>query len=70
MRQRLETFDRDPGIVTSKVTRRETLSIPRAATGQLRFPLSQLNLQDWERAISLIADFLAAKWPLKISLKT
>lgn len=47
-----------PGIVTGKVTRSEALSIARGATGQLRFPLSQLNLKGLgEGHQDLIADF-------------
>jgi hypothetical protein len=47
-----------PGYVTGKVTRSEPLSIPRGTTGQLRFPLSQLNLKGLgESHQDLIADF-------------
>lgn len=47
-----------PGIVTGKVVRHDTLSIPRGATGQLRFPLSQLDLQGQRPGQqNLIADF-------------
>ncbi len=46
------------GYVTGKVTRNEPLSIPRGATRQLRFKLSQLNLEGLgEGHKDLIADF-------------
>ena len=47
-----------PGYVTGKVTRSEALSIRRGTTGQLQFPLSQLNLKGFgEGQQNLIADF-------------
>lgn len=47
-----------PGYVTGKVTRSEPLSVPRGTAGQLRFPLSQLNLKDLGGSHQdLIADF-------------
>lgn len=47
-----------PGNVTGKVSRSEPLSISRGTTGQLRLPLSQLNLKGLgEGHKELIADF-------------
>lgn len=47
-----------PGYVTGKVIRSEPLSIPRGTSGQLQFPLSQLNLKGiGEGHQDLIADF-------------
>lgn len=47
-----------PGYVTGKVIRSESLSIPRGTSGQIRFPLSLLNLKGFgEGRQDLIADF-------------
>ncbi|MDO8370158.1 MAG: hypothetical protein Q7S71_05590 [Candidatus Nitrotoga sp.] len=47
-----------PGYVTGKVTRSEALSIPQGTSTELRFPLSQLNLEGLGVSHqNLIADF-------------
>jgi hypothetical protein len=47
-----------PGYVTGKVTRSEALSIPQGTSAELRFPLSQLNLEGLRVSHqNLIADF-------------